>query len=158
MPFPTSIFVSKFTRRIDQRRRLRLPAPWRVEAVQHWLLFPGDLLADAPSKERTLCIAPADARLVRTVCDTLQLPPDRPRTRATALEALRTVALRRGLDPTIVTHLQTGAGTIHLTLSPAQLSRLRAKSRSLVLTGRMSTIVIRSEEAHAHRAIIACRQ
>lgn len=125
------IFVSTFTRRIDQRRRLRLPAPWRVEAVQHWLLYPGDLMADAPSEARTLC-----------------LTPDRPRARATATDALRAVALRRGLDPTIVTHHRTDAATIHLTLSSAQLNWLRTKNRSFVLSGQLTTIQIRSAEEH----------
>ncbi len=158
MRSPVLIFVSTFTRRIDQRRRLRLPTPWRGDTVQDWLLYPGHLIADAQSSERTLCLAPADARLARTLCDALQLPPTRPRTLATTLETLRAVALRRGLDPTVVTHHHTAVGTIHLTLSPAQLNWLRAKNRSFVLTGQLTTIAIWSEESYAHRERSASRR
>ena len=149
MPSPFPIFVGRFTRQIDQQCRLRIPAPWRIYGVRSWLLYPRDLLADAPAQKRTLCLDPIYARLPRAVCDTLNVPTDRPRTLATAIEALRTVALRRGLDPTTVTHHRTGANGTHLMLSPAQLARLRPQSRSLVLIGTMLSIEVWSAEEFA---------
>ena len=149
MSSSTMIFVGRFTRRLDQQRRLRIPSPWRIYGVRSWLLYPRDLLADVPSPKRTLCLDPADARLTRAICDTLKVPGNRPRTLVTAIEALRAVALRRGLDPTTVTHHRAGAEGIHLTLSPAQLGRLRPQSRSLVLIGTMLSIEVWSAEEFA---------
>ena len=149
MPSHFPIFVSRFTRQLDQQRRLRIPALWHIYGVRSWLLYPRDLLADAPAPKRTLCLDPADARLARAIGDTLKVPGNRPRTLATAIEALRAVALRRGLDPTTVTHHRTGAEGTHLTLSPAQLARLRAQTRSLVLIGTMLSIEVWSAEEFA---------
>lgn len=141
-------FVSRFTRRLDGRR-LRLPAPWCISGVQHWLLFPRSLLGESSIAAQSLCLAPADAELALGISDRLKHHSDLPPTLATATAMLRGVATLRGLDPTLVTHHRINAKAPHLILSPAQLNWLCPKSRSLVLTGELTTIKIWSEETYA---------
>ena len=149
MAAPAPFFVSKFIRRLDARRRLRLPAPWRIWMVRSWLLYSPELLGHGCPDCRTLRLVPVTKRLTASILAALKITGGRALTIDAALAALQAVARRRGLDPAVVTLHRTDDRAIHLKLTAAQFAWLGLRNRSLALTGVVTGIDLWSAAEHA---------
>lgn len=143
------VFVGRFTRRLDPRHQLRLPLHWRSRGLQSWLLFPHELLGADTSGFRDLRFEPVHGHTPARILEALNVPTKRQPTLDVAIEALRAVALARGIDPLVVSQHQTDARSIHIKLSSAQLAWLGVTDQALVLTGGMTAIQIWGTEEFA---------
>lgn len=149
MSSPSPLLVSQFRRQLDAHHRLRLPAPWRIWNVESWLLYPPELLGEDRADWRKLHLVPVTEPTPASISEALKMTAAQPPPLAAALAALRGGAVRRGIDPDVVTLHHTNERAIHLKLTTAQLTWLGLRNRSLVLTGVMTGIDIWSSAEFA---------
>jgi hypothetical protein len=122
---------------------------WRISQTRAWLALPRDLLARRSSAWHTLWLVPIGKGTLERVFDALAVPVSQRATLDSAIDALRAVARRRGLDPSVVSFHRTDDSSIQLTLTKAQINWLRIRGRWLILTGAVTTADIWAPAEHA---------
>lgn len=137
------ILTGSHKRRVDRHHQLCLPLSWSQGSPQPWILSPPGLTRADSHRSSPLCLIPFG---LRQEDDRLLASRRRERkieAAKTCLRRLHTQARKRGLEPNLVTLVQTTPTSRHFPLTPAQFDWLGLKrDRTILFIGSITSVWI----------------